>query len=195
MILSNKTDFVLSGFEVTQTLFLRSKEEQLLTSVFVLSRLRLWKISVTYLRSRGGSGCSTGSMNSTKSFRRRWTRGNDSSHTVIQHCIVQMLSLVAVPARKWADHLCTLFLWFCVSFRDALNKMKDVYEKNPQMGDPSSLQPKISETICNMEKLRSEIHKNEVKRRQRSDFKFLLCVSWWVLSRFDYIQCFDLSWW
>ncbi|XP_068445837.1 formin-binding protein 1-like isoform X3 [Clinocottus analis] len=45
--------------------------------------------------------------------------------------------------------------------RDALNKMKDVYEKNPQMGDPSSLQPKISETMCNMEKLRSEIHKNE----------------------------------
>ncbi|XP_068581166.1 formin-binding protein 1-like isoform X3 [Cebidichthys violaceus] len=45
--------------------------------------------------------------------------------------------------------------------RDALNKMKDVYEKNPQMGDPASLQPKISETICNMEKLRSEIHKNE----------------------------------
>lgn len=40
--------------------------------------------------------------------------------------------------------------------------MKDVYEKNPQMGDPGSLQPKISETICNMEKLRSEIHKNEV---------------------------------
>ncbi|XP_060933515.1 formin-binding protein 1-like isoform X2 [Limanda limanda] len=45
--------------------------------------------------------------------------------------------------------------------RDALNKMKDVYEKNPQMGDPVSLQPKISETICNMEKLRSELHKNE----------------------------------
>uniref|UniRef100_UPI003AAF1EE2 formin-binding protein 1-like isoform X1 n=1 Tax=Centroberyx gerrardi TaxID=166262 RepID=UPI003AAF1EE2 len=48
-----------------------------------------------------------------------------------------------------------------VDQRDALNKMKDVYEKNPQMGDPSSLQPKISETMCNMEKLRSEIHKNE----------------------------------
>ncbi|KAJ4943835.1 hypothetical protein JOQ06_006329 [Pogonophryne albipinna] len=45
--------------------------------------------------------------------------------------------------------------------RDALNKMKDVYEKNPQMGDPISLQPKISETMCNMEKLRSELHKNE----------------------------------
>ncbi|XP_030639836.1 formin-binding protein 1-like isoform X1 [Chanos chanos] len=45
--------------------------------------------------------------------------------------------------------------------RDALNKMKDVYEKNPQMGDPASLQPKISETMCNIERLRSEIHKNE----------------------------------
>ncbi|XP_051929540.1 formin-binding protein 1-like isoform X4 [Hippocampus zosterae] len=45
--------------------------------------------------------------------------------------------------------------------RDALNKMKDVYEKSPHMGDPNSLQPKISETICNMEKLRSEIHKHE----------------------------------
>ncbi|KAG9350878.1 hypothetical protein JZ751_024767, partial [Albula glossodonta] len=48
-----------------------------------------------------------------------------------------------------------------VDQRDALNKMKDVYEKNPQMGDPGSLQPKISETMCNMERLRSEIHKNE----------------------------------
>uniref|UniRef100_A0A671VPE7 Formin binding protein 1-like n=1 Tax=Sparus aurata TaxID=8175 RepID=A0A671VPE7_SPAAU len=53
--------------------------------------------------------------------------------------------------------------------RDALNKMKDVYEKNPQMGDPSSLQPKISETICNMEKLRSEIHKNEVRGSYTED--------------------------
>uniref|UniRef100_A0A8C6T9D8 Formin binding protein 1-like n=1 Tax=Neogobius melanostomus TaxID=47308 RepID=A0A8C6T9D8_9GOBI len=48
-----------------------------------------------------------------------------------------------------------------VDQRDALNKMKDVYEKNPQLGDPNSLHPKISETICNMEKLRSEIHRNE----------------------------------
>lgn len=56
--------------------------------------------------------------------------------------------------------------------------MKDVYEKNPQMGDPNSLQPKISETICNMEKLRSEIHKNEVKTGEerwiRAMFVFLL---------------------
>ncbi|XP_075472550.1 formin-binding protein 1-like isoform X2 [Ascaphus truei] len=45
--------------------------------------------------------------------------------------------------------------------KEALNKMKDVYEKNPQMGDPSSLQPKLVETMNNMERLRLEIHKNE----------------------------------
>lgn len=41
--------------------------------------------------------------------------------------------------------------------------MKDVYEKNPQMGDPGSLQPKLMETMNNMDRLRMEIHKNEVK--------------------------------
>lgn len=66
----------------------------------------------------------------------------------------------------------------CVFVRDALNKMKDVYEKSPQMGDPISLQPKISETICNMEKLRSEIHKNEVKRRDGLVLD-LNTRSWW----------------
>lgn len=40
--------------------------------------------------------------------------------------------------------------------------MKDVYEKNPQMGDPGSLQPKLTETMSNMDRLRMEIHKNEV---------------------------------
>ena len=39
--------------------------------------------------------------------------------------------------------------------------MRDVYEKNPQMGDPSSLQPKLAETMSNMDRLRMEIHKNE----------------------------------
>uniref|UniRef100_A0A8C3PBH2 Thyroid hormone receptor interactor 10 n=1 Tax=Chrysemys picta bellii TaxID=8478 RepID=A0A8C3PBH2_CHRPI len=45
--------------------------------------------------------------------------------------------------------------------RDALNKMKDVYQKTPQMGDPTSLEPKISETLSNIEKLRLEIQKYE----------------------------------
>uniref|UniRef100_A0A669R900 Formin-binding protein 1-like n=1 Tax=Phasianus colchicus TaxID=9054 RepID=A0A669R900_PHACC len=37
--------------------------------------------------------------------------------------------------------------------KDALIKMRDVYEKNPQMGDPSSLQPKLAETMSNMDRL------------------------------------------
>ncbi|KAJ7316694.1 hypothetical protein JRQ81_002856 [Phrynocephalus forsythii] len=45
--------------------------------------------------------------------------------------------------------------------RDALNKMKDVYQKTPQMGDPTSLEPKISETLGNIERLRLEIQKCE----------------------------------
>ncbi|XP_066470450.1 cdc42-interacting protein 4 isoform X3 [Tiliqua scincoides] len=45
--------------------------------------------------------------------------------------------------------------------RDALNKMKDVYQKTPQMGDPNSLEPKMSETLGNIEKLRLEIQKYE----------------------------------
>uniref|UniRef100_A0A8C0IVJ1 Thyroid hormone receptor interactor 10 n=1 Tax=Chelonoidis abingdonii TaxID=106734 RepID=A0A8C0IVJ1_CHEAB len=49
--------------------------------------------------------------------------------------------------------------------RDALNKMKDVYQKTPQMGDPASLEPKISETLSNIEKLRLEIQKYQVRGR------------------------------
>ncbi|XP_038627789.1 cdc42-interacting protein 4 isoform X1 [Tachyglossus aculeatus] len=45
--------------------------------------------------------------------------------------------------------------------REALNKMKDVYQKSPQMGDPNSLEPKISETLGNIERLRLEVQKYE----------------------------------
>ncbi|KAH0618392.1 hypothetical protein JD844_017537 [Phrynosoma platyrhinos] len=66
--------------------------------------------------------------------------------------------------------------------KDALIKMKDVYEKNPQMGDPSSLQPKLAETMSNMDRLRMEIHKNEVKNSREKLMKiicdnFSLCLS------------------
>ncbi|XP_061079026.1 cdc42-interacting protein 4 homolog isoform X1 [Conger conger] len=44
---------------------------------------------------------------------------------------------------------------------EGLEKMKDVYEKNPQMGDPSSLEPQISQTGQNIEKLRAELQKYE----------------------------------
>ncbi|XP_071981833.1 formin-binding protein 1 isoform X9 [Engystomops pustulosus] len=45
--------------------------------------------------------------------------------------------------------------------RDALTKMKDVYMKNPQMGDPSSVAQKLIEIGNNIEKLRVEVQKFE----------------------------------
>ncbi|XP_062871284.1 cdc42-interacting protein 4 homolog isoform X3 [Trichomycterus rosablanca] len=44
---------------------------------------------------------------------------------------------------------------------EALGKMKDVYEKNPQMGDPNSLAPQITQTTHNIERLRGELNKYE----------------------------------
>ncbi|XP_068844894.1 formin-binding protein 1 isoform X5 [Capricornis sumatraensis] len=45
--------------------------------------------------------------------------------------------------------------------RDAITKMKDVYLKNPQMGDPTSLDHKLAEVSQNIEKLRLETQKFE----------------------------------
>ncbi|XP_063745193.1 formin-binding protein 1 homolog isoform X9 [Eleginops maclovinus] len=45
--------------------------------------------------------------------------------------------------------------------RDALTKMKDVYVKNPQMGDPTSVDPRLSELAQNIEKLQYEVQKFE----------------------------------
>ncbi|XP_048200807.1 formin-binding protein 1 isoform X4 [Perognathus longimembris pacificus] len=45
--------------------------------------------------------------------------------------------------------------------RDAITKMKDVYLKNPQMGDPASLDHKLTEVTQNIEKLRFEAQKFE----------------------------------
>ncbi|KAG8014623.1 Cdc42-interacting protein 4-like protein, partial [Nibea albiflora] len=44
---------------------------------------------------------------------------------------------------------------------EALEKMKGVYEQNPQMGDPSSLEPQITETAQNLGRLRGELTKYE----------------------------------
>ncbi|KAK2918710.1 cdc42-interacting protein 4 homolog [Channa argus] len=44
---------------------------------------------------------------------------------------------------------------------DALVKMKGVYAQNPQMGDPSSLEPQISETTQNIMRLKGELAKYE----------------------------------
>ncbi|XP_020014565.2 formin-binding protein 1 isoform X20 [Castor canadensis] len=45
--------------------------------------------------------------------------------------------------------------------RDAITKMKDVYLKNPQMGDPASLDHKLTEVSQNIDKLRLEVQKFE----------------------------------
>ncbi|XP_031457574.1 formin-binding protein 1 isoform X7 [Phasianus colchicus] len=45
--------------------------------------------------------------------------------------------------------------------RDALTKMKDVYIKNPQMGDAASVDHRLSELEQNIEKLRLEVQKFE----------------------------------
>ncbi|XP_078807809.1 cdc42-interacting protein 4 homolog isoform X3 [Oryzias latipes] len=44
---------------------------------------------------------------------------------------------------------------------EALGKMKDVYEKNPQMGDPASLAPQINQTSQKIEQLRGDMSKYE----------------------------------
>uniref|UniRef100_A0A673NMC0 Formin-binding protein 1-like n=1 Tax=Sinocyclocheilus rhinocerous TaxID=307959 RepID=A0A673NMC0_9TELE len=46
--------------------------------------------------------------------------------------------------------------------RDALTKMKEVYVKNPQMGDPNSVDPRLAEIAHNIEKLQAEAQKFEV---------------------------------
>ncbi|XP_030635414.1 formin-binding protein 1a [Chanos chanos] len=45
--------------------------------------------------------------------------------------------------------------------RDALTKMKDVYTKNPHMGDASSVDPRLEEISQNLEKLQLEAQKFE----------------------------------
>ncbi|XP_077478278.1 formin-binding protein 1 isoform X12 [Stigmatopora argus] len=48
-----------------------------------------------------------------------------------------------------------------VDQRDALTKMKDVYVKNPQMGDPASVDPRLAELGQNIDKLGFEMQKFE----------------------------------
>uniref|UniRef100_A0A8C1M4L1 Formin binding protein 1a n=1 Tax=Cyprinus carpio TaxID=7962 RepID=A0A8C1M4L1_CYPCA len=50
--------------------------------------------------------------------------------------------------------------------RDALTKMKDVYIKNPHLGDPDSIDPRLEEITQSLEKLQLEAHKFEVRPPQ-----------------------------
>lgn len=49
----------------------------------------------------------------------------------------------------------------CV-FRDALLKMKEVYEQSPQMGDADSLDPQLEEVKQILQKLDEELKRNQV---------------------------------
>ncbi|KAM8865158.1 formin-binding protein 1-like [Synchiropus picturatus] len=46
--------------------------------------------------------------------------------------------------------------------RDALLKMKEVYERSPQMGDARSLDPRLEEVNISIQKLEEELHKNQL---------------------------------
>ena len=46
--------------------------------------------------------------------------------------------------------------------RDGLLKMQDVFNKNPKMGDPTSLTPQLDENSRTLDHLQQEIRKYEV---------------------------------
>lgn len=68
----------------------------------------------------------------------------------------------AVPSSPLMGAHISLSLSFCCHLSEALEKMKGVYEHSPQMGDPSSLEPQISETAQSIGRLTGELAKYEV---------------------------------
>eukprot|EP00062_Callorhinchus_milii_P021077 gi/632977410/ref/XP_007905328.1/ PREDICTED: cdc42-interacting protein 4 [Callorhinchus milii] len=94
----------------------------------------------------------------SKSKGKRWLFGKKSKHTVSEDFshlppeqrrkkLQQKIQTLNKELQKQVDQ------------REALDKMKDVYEKNPQMGDPGSLEPGIAETNRYMERLHQELQK------------------------------------
>lgn len=53
--------------------------------------------------------------------------------------------------------------------------MKDVYIKNPQMGDPASVDPRLTEIGQNIEKLQAEVQKFEVSPEPDAALSSLQC--------------------
>lgn len=52
--------------------------------------------------------------------------------------------------------------------------MKGVYEQNPQLGDPSSLEPQISETAQLIGRLRGELAKYEVNAHTAASHTYIV---------------------
>lgn len=83
----------------------------------------------------------------------------------------------------------TIKLFSLFDLSDALEKMKGVYAQNPQMGDPSSLEPQISETAQNIGRLKGELGKYEVDKH--TDVVQSLCNIWDKDSSFIHNTSWD----
>uniref|UniRef100_A0A8C6U3L5 Formin-binding protein 1-like n=1 Tax=Neogobius melanostomus TaxID=47308 RepID=A0A8C6U3L5_9GOBI len=46
--------------------------------------------------------------------------------------------------------------------RDALLKMRELYERSPHMGDPSNVEPRLQEVHLSLQRLEDELHNNQV---------------------------------
>uniref|UniRef100_A0A8C7BS20 Formin binding protein 1 n=1 Tax=Neovison vison TaxID=452646 RepID=A0A8C7BS20_NEOVI len=79
------------------------------------------------------------------------------------HCFRSLKRGVSSALEPYTWRMTLTFTVSCSLFlsRDAITKMKDVYLKNPQMGDPASLDHKLTEVSQNIEKLRLETQKFE----------------------------------
>lgn len=67
--------------------------------------------------------------------------------------------------------------------------MKGVYAQNPQMGDPTSLEPQISETTHHIGHLRGELAKYEV-RAQSVALHLLISRKLFIWVRINLTSCF-----
>lgn len=75
-----------------------------------------------------------------------------------------------------------------LSVSEAMNKMKGVYEQNSKLGDPSSLEPQITQTIQNIAGLKEKLQKYQVHTHITHThvfiymcvlcFKVCVCVFW-----------------
>ena len=55
--------------------------------------------------------------------------------------------------------------------RDGLMKMKQVYEANPALGDPMSIQGQLTDNGHRLDKLRAELKKFQVKSPSKQKFR------------------------
>uniref|UniRef100_A0A8C4QM62 Thyroid hormone receptor interactor 10b n=1 Tax=Eptatretus burgeri TaxID=7764 RepID=A0A8C4QM62_EPTBU len=89
---------------------------------------------------------------SKKKGRAKWTFCEDYSHLPPEQRRKKLLQKIEEINREIQKE---------VDQKDALIKMKDVYIKNPQMGDPASLEAKFAELGFEIDKLRLNLQKHE----------------------------------